>query len=85
MNKKDIRRLRALRPEAISLFREDYTYKAYDTDAQTIYSVLMNRPMERLGNIAEVIIKKSDLESTILKLVRASKKIAIHENLVRPR
>lgn len=83
MTKEQIQQLRALRPEAISLFRENYTYKAYDTDAQTIYSVLMNRPMERLGNIAEVIIKKSDLESTIRKLVRAGKKIAIHENLVR--
>lgn len=85
MTKEQIQQLRALRPEAISLFSENYTYKAYDTDAQTIYSVLMNRPMERLGNIVEVIIKKSDLESTIRKLVRAGKKIAIHENLVRPR
>ena len=85
MTKEQIQQLRALRPEAISLFRENYTYKAYDTDAQTIYSVLMNRPMERLGNIAEVIIKESDLDSTIRKLVRAGKKIAIHENLVRPR
>lgn len=85
MTKEQIQQLRALRPEAISLFRENYTYKAYDTDAQTIYSVLMNRPMERLVNIAEVIIKKSDLESTIRKLVRAGKKIAIHENLVRQR
>lgn len=79
MTKEQIAMLKAKQPGAIAFFRDGFTYKAYDKDAQSVYSVLMSRPMERLSNIESVLIKQGDFVGTIQKLVAAGKRVAIFE------
>lgn len=80
MTKEQVVNCKAKNPGAIAFFRECDTYKAYEGDAQRIYSVLMNRPMERLGSIAEVIIQMNDLEFVIRMMVKAGCRVSIFED-----
>ncbi len=77
MNKKDIQRCRDRNPGAITFFKENARYKAYEIDAQQVYSILRNRPIEKLGAIAELDIKPEVLDEIIPRLIRAGKRVAI--------
>ena len=70
-------KLKAKYPERLVLIENGETYIAYEKDAQTIYSIMTNRPIEKLGNIASVVIKKEQLNDIVRRLVRAGQRIAI--------